>query len=680
MQLITMKQTIPFTRGAIMAALAAVCVAAPAIAVASDFAWAKRIASTVNPDDELAVGLALDSARNLYVAGWFDGVNDFGGVTLNNQSGGGQDIFVGKYNSAGVLQWARRAGGNTADRDAARGVGVDNVGNVYVAGGFFGTADFGNFNVTASQNEEFFLAKYDSAGTVQWVRQSSGGRSYGVYATGLAVDGAGNCYAVGFADNGATINFGTQSIVSSGGSYGAFLVKYDNAGAVQWAHIIQGTDYVYSTKAVLDSESNVCLEGTFKGTMTVGGASLVSAGGRDVFVAKFNSAGALQWAHQAGGTSDDMGDGGVTVDAANNVYICGGYMSDPMYLGGTSLANAGSMDAFIAKYNAAGVLQWARRSGGPGLDIFQSAATDPQGNIYVAAGTSASTSFGSSADWNVAVTKYDANGSVQWVQDAGGVNDEIAWNVVVDPAGNAYVDGWFQGAAAFGTNTLQSQGYWNFFLAKLASGVAGAAEAPTLTHQPASRTNFVGTPATFQVLAGGTAPLSYQWRRNGTRLTDGGATSGANTATLLLTNVQMANAATYSVVVSNAWGVVTSADAVLTVVAAPPTGSLFHTADTDHNWAISLLELTRVIELYNYRSGGQRTGEYHAVAGTEDGFGPGPGSHTGTPHSADADANWHISLLELTRVIELYNYRSNGQRTGQYRAVTGTEDGFTPGP
>jgi len=66
--------------------------------------------------------------------------------------------------------------------------------------------------------------------------------------------------------------------------------------------------------------------------------------------------------------------------------------------------------------------------------------------------------------------------------------------------------------------------------------------------------------------------------------------------------------------------VVVSSNTVLTVVAAP----LFHAADTDVNWHISLLELTRVIELYNYRSGGQRTGQYHAQSGTEDGFAPGP--------------------------------------------------------
>ena len=49
-------------------------------------------------------------------------------------------------------------------------------------------------------------------------------------------------------------------------------------------------------------------------------------------------------------------------------------------------------------------------------------------------------------------------------------------------------------------------------------------------------------------------------------------------------------------------------------------------------------------------------------------------------HSADSNRDGKISLTELTRVIELYNYRSGTTRTGQYKPQAGTEDGFTPGP
>ena len=111
-----------------------------------------------------------------------------------------------------------------------------------------------------------------------------------------------------------------------------------------------------------------------------------------------------------------------------------------------------------------------------------------------------------------------------------------------------------------------------------------------------------------------------------------------------------------------------------------------HSADTDENFQISLLELTRVIEIYNTRNGTTRTGCYKADAAGEDGFAPDPtrppGAIVTLPfyHSADSNRDGNVTLLELTRVIELYNYRNGTTRTGQYHVQAGTEDGFAPGP
>jgi hypothetical protein len=92
-----------------------------------------------------------------------------------------------------------------------------------VIGEFFGTAHFGSTNVTTLTHKAFFLAKYDTSGALQWVRQSLGGNpmdgpgwSDGVYGTGLAVDDAGNSVAIGFAANvtvnGTIMTFGTNSL------------------------------------------------------------------------------------------------------------------------------------------------------------------------------------------------------------------------------------------------------------------------------------------------------------------------------------------------------------------------------------------------------------------------------------------------------------------------------------
>ncbi len=111
-----------------------------------------------------------------------------------------------------------------------------------------------------------------------------------------------------------------------------------------------------------------------------------------------------------------------------------------------------------------------------------------------------------------------------------------------------------------------------------------------------------------------------------------------------------------------------------------------HSADVDRDGRISLLELTRVIELFNIRKGTVRTGSYRPAPGTEDGFGGEPEREVNFAvvlpayHSADSDANGRISLLELTRVIQLYNYRTSTHRTGEYHIEAGSEDGFATGP
>jgi uncharacterized delta-60 repeat protein len=87
-----------------------------------------------------------------------------------------------------------------------------------------------------------------------------------------------------------------------------------------------------------------------------------------------------------------------------------------------------------------------------------------------------------------------------------------------------------------------------------------------ITNQPASRTNNALTTATFAVGTVSTAPLTYQWLKNGTNLSDGENVAGSTTSALSLSSVLAADGGAYSVLVSNIYGCVTSATAILTVV------------------------------------------------------------------------------------------------------------------
>jgi len=111
----------------------------------------------------------------------------------------------------------------------------------------------------------------------------------------------------------------------------------------------------------------------------------------------------------------------------------------------------------------------------------------------------------------------------------------------------------------------------------------------------------------------------------------------------------------------------------------------WHSADINRDSRISLLELLRMIELYNTRNGTNRTGAYAVNAAGEDGFAPaferavGQSAVLTEYHSADTNRDGRIALLELLRVIELYNFLSDRVRTGEYRRSAASEDGFASG-
>ncbi len=92
---------------------------------------------------------------------------------------------------------------------------------------------------------------------------------------------------------------------------------------------------------------------------------------------------------------------------------------------------------------------------------------------------------------------------------------------------------------------------------------------PSITTQPQSQSVMAGNNVTFTVAATGSAPLAYQWRKNGGNLSDGGNVNGATTSSLTLTAVTTNDAGNYDVVVTNAYGSATSATATLTVNSLP---------------------------------------------------------------------------------------------------------------
>ncbi|MBI1763989.1 MAG: putative Ig domain-containing protein [Acidobacteria bacterium] len=370
-------------------------------------------------------------------------------------------------------QWAAKAGGSNPE--IGNGVAQDHLGNVYVTGDFSLTANFGSLTVTSNGGDDVFIAKYNSAGAPQWVRNVGGsGFDDG---SDIAVDAVGNVYVSGGFSGTAT--FGSVQL-TSGGARDGFVVKYDTAGTFQWAQKIGGTLDDFAQGLGADPAGNTYVTGKFTGTMTVGSTTLTSNGGADVFIAKFNAAGIPQWAQKGGGVSDDLG-WDVAADAAGNAFVSGRFLFAATF-GATTLISAGQDDIFAAKYDTAGTLQWAKQAGSPSGDDGYAIGADGKGGCYVTGrfggssgsnGTFGSITLTGSGGSDIFVAKYDAAGNVLWAERGGGTSNDEGRGIEADDAGNCYITGEFAGLSTFGSaTTILASGGSDLFIAKYsATGV-----------------------------------------------------------------------------------------------------------------------------------------------------------------------------------------------------------------
>ncbi len=175
--------------------------------------WAKKAGGT---SGDYVNGIAVDASGNSYVTGYFNTSATFGSATL--ASSGSYDIFVAKLDSSGNWLWAKNAGGT--DYDCGNSIAVDASGNIYVTGGFEGTATFGSTTLTSNGDSDIFIAKLDSSGN--WLGATKTGGTDTVVSYGIAVDASGNNYVTGFFYRTAT--FGPTTLTSSG-SADIFVAK-----------------------------------------------------------------------------------------------------------------------------------------------------------------------------------------------------------------------------------------------------------------------------------------------------------------------------------------------------------------------------------------------------------------------------------------------------------------------
>jgi hypothetical protein len=423
-------------------------------------------------------GVAVDAAGNVVVVGYFQNAVDFGGGTL--VSAGSYDIFVAKYNASGAHQWSKRFG-NT-DSDGGSAVAVDGSGNIFVMGAFQGTVDFGGGNLVSTGYAAIFVAKFSASGAHQWSQRFESTESTsGYYLSGLAVDGSGNVVVSG-GFKGA-MDLGGGNLVSAGG-FDTFLANYNASGAYQWSKRIGNTDDDFVGGPSVDGSGNVFVTGSFQSTVNVGGGNLVSAGDYDIFLAKYNASGAHQWSRRFGSADGQFGHG-VGVDGSGNVCLMGTF-DGTVDFGGGNLVSAGNFDIVLAKYTANGVHRWSKRLGSPGYESDKAVAVDGSGNVFLTGSFDGTVDFGggnlvSAGKFDIFLAKFNEYGGLEYSRRFGDTESDVGNAVGVDASGNAVVVGLFKGTVDFGGGGIVSGGDYDIFVAKYGNppGILHIADFPS---------------------------------------------------------------------------------------------------------------------------------------------------------------------------------------------------------
>ncbi|MBD2036171.1 S8 family serine peptidase [Leptolyngbya sp. FACHB-321] len=344
----------------------------PSPAVNTSLYWTRQLGSASNDFSE---DIVHDSSGNVYTVGYTYG-------SLERTSAGLTDAFITKYDSNGIKQWGRQLG--TSGQDSFYAVNVDTSGNVY-AGGWteVGGPNSGNF---AS-----WLVKYHASGVQQWSTQFSSEN----FVRDIKFDRFGNV------------------IVNNGFS----IAKFNSTGVLQSTFSLPESP----SSMDVDSSGNILVSGS-----TTKSLGSTNAGSYDAWVAKYNNQGSLQWLRQLG-TSASEGSYTIAVDNLGNSYIAG-WTDGALAPNATTL---NSTDAWVAKFDTNGTLQWIRQSGSPAYDQAEDVSIDTAGNIFVTG----------IIDFNPYITKYTNTGTLQWTKQLGTSRNTFSSSMSLDSSGNVYLSG-----------------------------------------------------------------------------------------------------------------------------------------------------------------------------------------------------------------------------------------------
>ncbi len=236
------------------------------------------------------------------------------------------------------------------------------------------------------------------------------------------------------------------------------------APTFDWAKGIGGTSNDFAYSVSVDLLGNVYTTGYFSGIIDSDPSAsinnLTSNGNEDVFISKLDASGNFIWGKNIGGASNDEAFSVVT-DISGNIFTTGSFQGtvdfDPG-IGVFNLTASGFSDLFILKLDPLGNFVWAKSISGDMINVGLTIKTDASGNVFTSGYFSGTVDFdpGSSivnmtslGNENMFILKLNNSGNFLWVKTMVGNASGQARSIALDPVGNIYYTGYFNGTIDF---------------------------------------------------------------------------------------------------------------------------------------------------------------------------------------------------------------------------------------
>jgi gliding motility-associated-like protein len=524
-----------------------------------------------NGAESPSVGITVDNNNNIIFSGYTTSNNIATSGSFQTTYAGAKDGFISKFNSSGTRLWTSYFGDSGEDR--IYNTKTDNQNNIIAAGwtnSSSGITTSGSYQPTfGGGSRDAFIVKFDQNGNRLWATYYGGNSFDEIF--GLYIDANNNLYCSGWTSS-TNVMASTGAAQSSygGGSYDAFIAKFNSNGNRIWGTFLGGSGHDQSYSVELNSYGHVIVQGRTSSTTNIAtsGAFQSTYGGGtfDNFIASYTNSGTMNWCSYYGGSGEDISRG-MTINFHDDIFIVGHTTSsNNIATSGTyqSLKNSNS-DGFIIKVNASGNKMWGTYYGGNGTDGLRDAISNCN-NLIVAGYTESSsnisnsygykTSYGGSRDGCFA--KFDSSGNLIWGSYYGGSSFDMIQQMALDHFGDFYIYGLTSSSSNIATSgAFQSSKNWGDenYLAKFCFE-------PSINKHPDSVTVCIGNTAWFRIKACNGS--SFQWQKNNVNI------SGATDSVLLIPSVAYQDSGIYRCIVSNACGKDTSFYALLNIINSMP--------------------------------------------------------------------------------------------------------------